>query len=76
MSNAINDPCHSSASAHDMGKHIANAREALHAIVEPNQLQIARIWDQLELGHQMNATAGDGKTRAQAALDAGAAATS
>ena len=59
-----------------MCEHAAKARKALHAIAEPNNLQIARIWDQIELDHQMKAGARDGKTRTAAALAAGADATS
>jgi len=76
VSNALNNPSHISALMHDHGKHMANAREALHAIVEPDQLQIARVWDQIELAHQMKASARDGKTRTAAALATGADATS
>jgi len=55
---------------------MANAREALHAIVEPDQLQIARVRDQIELDHQMKASPRDGKTRTAAAFATGADATS
>jgi hypothetical protein len=76
MSNAVNDPCHCSAFADDKGNHVANTREALHAIVEPNQLQITWVWNQIELIHQMKARARDGQARAAKALEASTAATS
>ena len=76
VSNALNNPSHISALMHDHGKHMANAREALHAIVEPDQLQIARVRDQIELDHQMKASPRDGKTRTAAAFATGADATS
>jgi hypothetical protein len=54
---------------------VAKARQALHAVVEPDQLQIARVWDKSEFMHQMDTRARNCQARATAALAAHAAAT-
>ena len=62
VSDAIDNVCALSALAHEDGNGVANACQALHAVVESNDLIVRRLWLERILDHELQPGRRDGQT--------------
>jgi len=74
VSDAIDNVCALSALAHEDGNGVANACQALHAVVESNDLIVRRLWLERILDHELQPGRRDGQTRTAEAFEAHTAA--
>lgn len=75
MRDAVHDSCDFTARFHKYGDCVANTSEALHAVVEADELNVGGIRNQVVFNHQVDPGSRDGESRAAQALQAGTTAT-